>query len=117
LSTSHFHFTSRFTCRKVIIIPIIEEESYEKDVLFYLEISDPIPLGGEGKCEDFIRKICCQVTFFRLLLFIDNDVPLSNTRKAEMTKAEIIALEGWPKLGPDNRAQIRIKESKEFKVM
>jgi hypothetical protein len=41
---------------------------------------------------------------------------LANKKKSELTKAEKIALEGWPKLGSDPRAQIRIKESKEFKV-
>ena len=36
--------------------------------------------------------------------------------KTSLTKEEKIALEGWPKLGPDTKAQIRVKESKEFKV-
>jgi len=28
-------------------IPIIEEDSYEKDVLFYLELGEPTSLGGK----------------------------------------------------------------------
>lgn len=33
-----------------------------------------------------------------------------------LTDDEKIAIEGLPKLGTDERAQIRVKESKEFKV-
>lgn len=33
-----------------------------------------------------------------------------------MSKEEKIALDGWPKLGSDTRAQIRIKESSTFRV-
>jgi len=54
------------------------------------------------------------------LFFLDHDVPLEVSKKSvmgEMTKDEIIAMVGWPKIGQDNRAQIRVKENKEFKVM
>ena len=33
--------------RKIIPLVILEEDSYEKDVLFYMEISNPQQLGGE----------------------------------------------------------------------
>jgi len=75
---------------KYIEIPIMEEDSYEKDVLFYLEIGDPVSAGGfefEAKPGD------------------------------DMTEDEKIALLGKPKLGTDTRAQIRIKENKEYKNM
>lgn len=75
---------------KFIEIPIIEEDSYEKDVLFYVEIDEPICSGGfefEAKPGD------------------------------DMTEDEKIALLGKPKLGPATRAQIRVKENKEYKNM
>lgn len=75
---------------KFIEIPIIEEDSYEKDVLFYLEIGEPVAAGGfefESKPGD------------------------------DMTEDEKIALLGKPKLGEAVRAQIRVKENKEYKGM
>ena len=33
--------------RQFINIPIIEEDSYEKDVLFYVELGEPRFLSGE----------------------------------------------------------------------
>ncbi|CAL4060883.1 unnamed protein product [Meganyctiphanes norvegica] len=75
---------------KYIDIPVIEEDSYEKDVLFYLEIGEPVASGGfefESKPGD------------------------------DMTEDEKIALLGKPKLGPATRAQIRVKENKEYKNM
>jgi len=36
--------------------------------------------------------------------------------KAQLDEDEKIAIEGLPKLGPDDRTLIRVKESKEFKV-
>jgi len=75
---------------KIIEIPIIEEDSYEKDVLFYLEIDEPITSGG-----------------FEFQANADD----------EMTEDEKIALLGKPKLGETTRAQIRVKENKEYKSM
>lgn len=73
-----------------VSIPILEEDSYEKDVLFYLVLGEPVSLGGFG----FEQK--------------EGD---------ELTEDEKIALLGKPKLGNDPRAQIRIKENKEYKSM
>lgn len=73
-----------------VSIPVLEEDSYEKDVLFYLVLGEPQSLGGfafEQKVDD------------------------------EMTEDEKIALLGKPKLGPNPRAQIRVKENKEYKNM
>jgi len=73
-----------------VTIPILEEDSYEKDVLFYLVIGEPVSQGGF----EFENK--------------DNDA---------MSEDEKIALLGKPKLGPNPKAQIRIKENKEYKNM
>uniref|UniRef100_A0A2P2HZ93 Sodium-calcium exchanger n=1 Tax=Hirondellea gigas TaxID=1518452 RepID=A0A2P2HZ93_9CRUS len=75
---------------QIIEIPIMEEDSYEKDVLFYLDIDEPVSMGGFG----FESK--------------DGE---------EMTEDEKIALLGKPKLGNAARAQIRVKENKEYKNM
>lgn len=75
---------------KFIEISILEEDSYEKDVLFYLEIGEPVSVGGF----EFASK--------------DADA---------MTEDEKIAMLGKPKLGTATRAQIRVKENKEYKNM
>ncbi|XP_037069863.1 sodium/calcium exchanger 3-like isoform X1 [Pollicipes pollicipes] len=78
-----------------ITIPIIEEDSYEKDVLFYVELQEPRYLsvnGDSGATLDFQDK-----------------------NLNDLSEEEKIALLGKPKLGDSTRAQIRIKESKEFK--
>jgi hypothetical protein len=36
--------------------------------------------------------------------------------KKQLNEDEKIAIEGLPKLGSDDRTQVRVKESKEFKV-
>lgn len=41
---------------------------------------------------------------------------LSSKDRSQLDEDEKIAIEGLPKLGSDIRAQIRVKESKEFKV-
>merc|ERR1719187_1084621 len=74
---------------QIVEIPIIEEDSYEKDVLFYLDIGEPEAIGGF----EFANK--------------DSD----------LTEEEKIALLGKPKLGPSTRCQIRVKENKEYKNM
>jgi len=75
---------------KTISIPIIEEDSYEKDVLFYLDIGEPQAIGGF----EFAAK-----------------------SQDAMSEEEKIALLGKPKLGAATRAQIRVKENKEYKNM
>lgn len=78
---------------KYIPIQIQEEDSYEKDILFYVELKEPRLLEDKP----------------------GGPLNISMKEKKTLTKEEKIALEGWPKLGPDTRAQIRVKESKEFK--
>lgn len=51
----NFHVASVSNCfkrfcnyfRKIICLEIIEEDSYEKDALFYVELGDPLLQGGE----------------------------------------------------------------------
>jgi len=75
---------------KYIEIPIVEEDSYEKDVLFYLDIGEPVVAGG---------------------------FEFESSPDDEMTEDDKIALLGKPKLGDATRSQIRVKENKEYKSM
>ncbi|CAB3371933.1 Hypothetical predicted protein [Cloeon dipterum] len=75
---------------KVIELHIMEEDSYEKDVLFYVQLGEPKMLGGRA-------------------------AEAENKKPDELTEEDKMALLGRPKLGEITRAQIRIKESKEFK--
>ncbi|XP_059471223.1 sodium/calcium exchanger 1 isoform X2 [Neocloeon triangulifer] len=78
---------------KVIPLHIMEEDSYEKDVLFYVQLGEPKMLGDEaGRAAEAEGK-----------------------KPEELTEEDKMALLGRPKLGDVIRAQIRIKESKEFK--
>ncbi|KAF4525875.1 hypothetical protein B566_EDAN015978 [Ephemera danica] len=78
---------------KVIPLHVTEEDSYEKDVLFYVQLGEPKMLGDEaGRAAEAEQK-----------------------HPDELTEDDKIALLGRPKLGDVTRAQIRIKESKEFK--
>lgn len=78
---------------KVINLSIIEEDSYEKDALFYVELGEPQLQGAEAGIA----------------------VAAEMKQPEERTEEEKMALLGKPKLGEVSRAQIRIKESKEFK--
>lgn len=71
---------------------VIDNESYEKDAVLYIEL-------GEPKLEeDLLREHGV------------DEVP-----EVELTEAQKIALMGRPRLGDQCRCTIRIKESKEFK--
>merc|ERR1712102_276034 len=82
---------------KTIEIPIMDEESYEKNLIMYVSIGDPIHIaeGKEGEGVDYAE--------------------LDAKNPEELTEEEKIALLGRPCLGANTRIQIRIKESKEFK--
>ncbi|XP_048507832.1 sodium/calcium exchanger 2 isoform X2 [Athalia rosae] len=75
---------------KAIILTIIEEDSYEKDALFYVELGEPQLQGGMAAIAE-------------------------QKQPEERTEEEKMALLGRPRLGEVSRAQVRIKESKEFK--
>merc|ERR1712223_808259 len=82
---------------KTISIAITDEESYEKNLIMYVSIGDPIHIaeGREGEGVDYAE--------------------LDAKNPEELTEEEKIALLGRPCLGANTRIQIRIKESKEFK--
>ncbi|XP_043672127.1 sodium/calcium exchanger 1 isoform X3 [Vespula pensylvanica] len=79
---------------KTVSMEIIEEDSYEKDALFYVELGEP-QLQGEPEAGIAVAAELKQ--------------------PEERTEEEKMALLGKPKLGEVSKAQIRIKESKEFK--
>ncbi|XP_031833671.2 sodium/calcium exchanger 3 isoform X1 [Nomia melanderi] len=85
---------------KVINLSIIEEDSYEKDALFYVELGEPQLQGGVlgGRLTEAGIAVAAEMK-----------------QPEDRTAEEKMALLGKPKLGEVFRAQIRIKESKEFK--
>merc|ERR1712168_1302738 len=77
---------------KIIELPIIDEESYEKSLIMYVNIGEP-------------RQIAEGV-----------DYSLLDAKDPEtLTEEEKIALLGRPCLGTNTKIQIRIRESMEFK--
>ncbi|XP_059219405.1 sodium/calcium exchanger 1 isoform X3 [Stomoxys calcitrans] len=80
---------------KLITLGIIEEGSYEKDVLFYVNIGEPI-MAPDDELAGLIQEA-------------------ENKPPEELTEEDKMALLGRPKNGDVVRAQLRIKESKEFK--
>lgn len=90
----HIFFENNET-EKYIPLHIIEEDSYEKDVLFYVNLGDPELLGDD-----------------------ENPVAMGNEANHLATLPEeeaVVAMMGLPRAGEITRAQLRIKESKEFK--
>ncbi|XP_076313890.1 sodium/calcium exchanger 1-like [Tachypleus tridentatus] len=77
------------------MLHIYDNESYEQDILFYVELGDP---KLEEDVEENARKNADE-----------------SSGNPELTEAEKIALLGKPRLGENYKATIRIKESKEFK--
>ncbi|XP_067617993.1 sodium/calcium exchanger Calx isoform X3 [Eurosta solidaginis] len=80
---------------KFIPLGIIEEGSYEKDVLFYVNIGEPI-IAPDDEMVGLIEAA-------------EKKAP------EELTEEDKMALLGRPKLGEVVRAELRVKESKEFK--
>jgi len=82
---------------KIIELPILDEESYEKSLIMYVNIGEPrqIAEGKEGEGVDYS--------------VLDAKDPET------LTEEEKIALLGRPCLGTNSKIQIRIRESKEFK--
>jgi len=82
---------------KIISIAITDDESYEKNLIMYVEIGEPrhIAEGKEGEGVDYSE--------------LDAKSP------EELTDEEKTALLGRPVLGDNARIAIRIRESKEFK--
>merc|ERR1712045_591011 len=82
---------------KVIELPIIDEESYEKSLIMYLNLGEPrqIAEGKEGEGIDYS--------------ILDAKNP------EDLTEEEKVALLGRPCHGDNSRIMVRIRESKEFK--
>ncbi|XP_052756512.1 sodium/calcium exchanger 3 isoform X4 [Galleria mellonella] len=83
IADGHIIFENNET-EKFIPLHIIEEDSYEKDVLFYVNLGEPELLGVNH---------------------------LATLPEEEA----VVAMMGLPRAGEITRAQLRIKESKEFK--
>merc|ERR1712226_1218302 len=82
---------------KYIEIPIMEEDSYEKNVVMYVVIGEPRHIAGATPGEGV------------------NYEELDAKKPEDLTEEEKIALLGRHRLGDVTKIQIRIKESKEFK--
>merc|ERR1711970_358594 len=82
---------------KILSIVITDEESYEKNLIMYVEIGEPrhIAEGKEGEGVDYSE--------------LDAKSP------EELTEEEKVALLGRPCHGDNSRIMVRIRESKEFK--
>merc|ERR1712176_1378609 len=82
---------------KIIEIPIIDEEAYEKNLIMYVNIEEPrhIAEGKEGEGVDYSV--------------------LDAKKPEDLTEEEKTALLGRPCLGNNPKLQIRIRESREFK--
>merc|ERR1712115_648365 len=82
---------------KIVSLAITDEESYEKNLIMYVNIGEPRHIA-EGKAGEGI------------------DYSILDAKDPEtLTEEEKIALLGRPVLGTNTRIQTRIKESKEFK--
>merc|ERR1719290_737210 len=82
---------------KIITLNIVDEESYEKSLIMYVNIGTPrqIAEGKEGEGIDYSV--------------------LDAKNPEDLTEEEKVALLGRPCLGTNPKIQIRIRESKEFK--
>jgi len=78
---------------KIIEVGIIEEGSYEKDVLFYVNLGEPC---ATGEADEMIKEA-------------------ESKKQEDLSQEEKMALLGRPRLGETIKTQLRIKESKEFK--
>jgi len=84
--------------KKIIEIPITDEEAYEKNVIMYVVIGDPRHIAGEIGAGEGV-----------------NYDDLDAKKPEDLTEDEKVALLGRPCLGEITKIQIRIRESKEFK--
>ncbi|XP_053613358.1 sodium/calcium exchanger Calx isoform X2 [Plodia interpunctella] len=99
----HILFENNET-EKMIPLHIIEEDSYEKDVLFYVNLGDPELLGEvfETYLPDASARLSVQFS------------PVTHLATLPEEEA-VVAMMGLPRAGDITRAQLRVKESKEFK--
>ncbi|KAL5284091.1 SLC8A3 family protein [Megaselia abdita] len=104
---------------KFVEIKIVEEGSYEKDVLFYCNLGEPDMIGGSRRN----KRHESLIPFLNYGNDDDDADDLAGLIKAaeakspeELTEEDKMALLGRPRCGEVIKAQLRIKESKEFKV-
>uniref|UniRef100_T1JMV5 Sodium/calcium exchanger membrane region domain-containing protein n=1 Tax=Strigamia maritima TaxID=126957 RepID=T1JMV5_STRMM len=81
-----------------IMIQVIDEDSYEKDIIFFVELGEPKQIKESERDADS-----------------GTGVEFETHNATELSDDERIALLGRPRLGDLVRTQIRIKENKEFK--
>ncbi|XP_052756510.1 sodium/calcium exchanger 1 isoform X2 [Galleria mellonella] len=103
IADGHIIFENNET-EKFIPLHIIEEDSYEKDVLFYVNLGEPELLGEifETFLPDASAMVSVQFS------------PVNHLATLPEEEA-VVAMMGLPRAGEITRAQLRIKESKEFK--
>ncbi|XP_013135787.1 PREDICTED: sodium/calcium exchanger 1-like [Papilio polytes] len=93
--------------RKFIPLRIVEEDSYEKDVLFYVNLGEPeLVDDGGGACGRSGRRWGRSARSGR---------GSAEHLTALPDQEAAVALRGLPRAGDLTRAQLRVKESKEFK--
>ncbi|GAB0087601.1 uncharacterized protein DMENIID0001_019290 [Sergentomyia squamirostris] len=102
----------------MIPLMILEEGSYEKDVLLYVNLGEPQMVGERswaGRVAERLwpgtRKMS-GFTQYELATLVQE---AEAKAPEDLTEEDKMALLGRPKAGDVVRAQIRIKESKEFK--
>ncbi|CAG0923494.1 unnamed protein product, partial [Notodromas monacha] len=110
---------------KNIIVRIIEEDSYEKDVLFYVEITEPRQiLAGEADLDKIMAKQASELTEDEKIAMLgkpklgDNLVCQVNTSHYLQYTYIILLVQvssSSPTISCDRSYLIRVKESKEFK--
>jgi len=84
--------------KQVIEIPILEEDSYDKNVVMYCSIGEPRHIAGPPGEGEGVN-------------YEDIDAKDPDT----LTEVEKVALLGRPCMGEITKIQIRIRENKEFK--
>ncbi|XP_059048145.1 sodium/calcium exchanger 1 isoform X1 [Achroia grisella] len=115
IADGHIIFENNET-EKFIPLHIVEEDSYEKDVLFYVNLGEPELLGEVF--ETFLPDVSATVS---VQFSPDDDNPVipggnEVNHLATLPEEEaVVAMMGLPRAGEITRAQLRIKESKEFK--
>ncbi|XP_067136415.1 sodium/calcium exchanger 3 isoform X2 [Centruroides vittatus] len=100
---------------KDVPIRIIDNESYEKDAVFYVELGEPKLESASTPITPDTNEIDLQISCRSSSETDLNKEETEEGDEEDMTDAEKIALLGKPKLGEVYKCELRIKESKEFK--
>ena len=108
---------------------ILVKSSYEKDVLFYFSLGEPRKMKGFFYILFFRQLVYIKLKYlyyliaFGILFTEDGDSDsivdiqdLTVRAYSQLTEQQRTAMKGRPQLGEITTTQIRLKESKEFKV-